>query len=87
MSVTGIHHPNPLFGARGSATTGDVTSYAQLHALLRKQFGPKGNTMVERFTFRQRGQQQGEPVRQYVFALRELATWPPRANLVSSMMR
>ena len=29
--------------------------------------------MVEQFAFRQRGQHQGEPVRQYLFAPRELA--------------
>ena len=47
-------------------------SYDQLRALCERQFGPRLNAMVARFKFGQQCQHQGESVRRYVCALREL---------------
>ena len=49
-------------------------SYDHVVAALRSHFGKEGNVMSERYRFRQRSQQEGESIKQFVLALRQLAT-------------
>ncbi|XP_003731307.2 uncharacterized protein K02A2.6-like [Strongylocentrotus purpuratus] len=60
-----------IFGQLEVSTTG---TYDKAVDELEKYFGPKTSVMIERYRFRQRVQGHGEPVKQYVAAITELAS-------------
>ena len=66
-------HRLGLEGQRVFTTLGVAETYSATREKLTEYFGGKKNVMVERFKFRQKSQRQGESVREYVAALRELA--------------
>ena len=62
-------------------------SYEESTAALKRQFGPKHSVIMSRYKFRQRSQQAGESVIQFVAALRELATFCSFGGLCEEMIR
>ena len=60
-----------IFGQLDDTITG---MYDKAVDELEKYFGPKTSVMIERYRFRQRIQGHGEPVKQYVAAIVELAS-------------
>ena len=62
-------------------------SYDNAVAALRSHFGKEGNVMSERYRFRQRLQQEGESIKQFVSAHRQLATNCRFGDLHDQMLR
>ncbi|XP_062500927.1 uncharacterized protein LOC134178140 [Corticium candelabrum] len=82
-----LTHCLGLEGQRILSTETETESYVQLRDVCATLFGPRLNSMVERFKFRQRKQHQGESVKQYVFALRQLAATCKFGPLHDEMIR
>ena len=68
------------------STARSVASYEELRTLLTQEFGPRLNSRVERFHFRQIAQLPGESFRQYVFTLRTLAATCKFGDLTDEMI-
>ena len=62
-------------------------SYDHVVAVLHSHFGKEGNVMNERYRFRQKSQQEGESIKQFVSALRQLATNCRFGDLHDQMLR
>ena len=62
-------------------------SYEESIAAHERQFGPKHSVLLSRYKFRQRSQQAGQSVMQFVAALRELATFCSFGGLCEEVIR